>query len=74
VNALRLDPAFTIELSDEEILEDLCWPHPPPGHWSVEPPNQSSIGRPTVSASRIGGSRSVKRASGCTPSASRSVL
>jgi hypothetical protein len=22
----RSDPAFTIELSDEEILEDLCWP------------------------------------------------
>jgi hypothetical protein len=74
VNAPHLDPAFTIELSDEEILEDLCWPHPPPGRWSVEAPRQSSIGRPTVSAPRIGGSRSAKRASGRTPSALRSVL
>jgi hypothetical protein len=74
VKAPRFDPAFTIALSDEEILEDLCWPHPPPVRWSVEPPSQPSIGRPTVSAPRIGGSRSAKRASGCTPSASRSVL
>lgn len=74
MNAPHLDPAFTIELSDEEILEDLCWPHPPPGRWHVEAPRQSSIGRPTVSAPRIGGSRSAKRASACTPSASRSVL
>jgi lysophospholipase L1-like esterase len=26
-----------IELTQEEILEDLSWPHPPPGRWSVEP-------------------------------------
>jgi hypothetical protein len=28
---------FTIELTQEEILEDLCWPHAPPGQWSLEP-------------------------------------
>jgi hypothetical protein len=28
---------FTIELTEEEILEDLCWPHPPPGRWNLEP-------------------------------------
>jgi hypothetical protein len=42
----RFNQAFTIELSQEEILEDLCWPHPPPGRWSVEAPRQSSIGGP----------------------------
>lgn len=31
----RLDPAFTIELSEEEILEELCWPDPPPERWNV---------------------------------------
>jgi hypothetical protein len=30
----RFEPELVLELSDEEILEDLCWPHPPPGHWS----------------------------------------
>jgi lysophospholipase L1-like esterase len=28
------DP-FTIELTEEEVLEDLSWPHPPPGRWQV---------------------------------------
>jgi lysophospholipase L1-like esterase len=27
---------FTIQLSQEEILEDLFWPHPPPGQWRLE--------------------------------------
>jgi lysophospholipase L1-like esterase len=27
---------ITIELSQEEILEDLFWPHPPPGQWRLE--------------------------------------
>jgi lysophospholipase L1-like esterase len=26
-----------VELSQEEILEDLSWPHPPPGRWSLAP-------------------------------------
>jgi hypothetical protein len=31
------EPApFTIELTEEEVLEDLCWPHPPPGQWRLE--------------------------------------
>jgi hypothetical protein len=34
----RPDLPFTIELSQEEILEDLFWPHPPPGRWRLEPP------------------------------------
>jgi hypothetical protein len=34
---MNLGP-FTIELTEEEILEDLCWPHPPPGQWRLEPP------------------------------------
>jgi hypothetical protein len=25
-----------VELTQEEILEDLSWPHPPPGRWEVE--------------------------------------
>jgi hypothetical protein len=33
----RPDLPFTIELSQEEILEDLFWPHPPPGRWRLEP-------------------------------------
>jgi lysophospholipase L1-like esterase len=28
---------ITIQLSQEEILEDLSWPHPPPGQWRLEP-------------------------------------
>jgi len=24
-----------IDLSPEELLEDLCWPGPPPGRWNV---------------------------------------
>jgi lysophospholipase L1-like esterase len=26
---------ITIEISDEEVLEDLCWPSPPPGRWPL---------------------------------------
>jgi hypothetical protein len=33
----RRESPFTIELSEEEVLEDLCWPHPPPGQWDVGP-------------------------------------
>lgn len=70
----KFDQAFTIELSEEEILEDLCWPHPPPGRWGLGGSRQASIGRPTMSALRSGASSSAKRASGCTPRASSSVL
>jgi hypothetical protein len=66
----RFEPELVLELSEEEILEDLCWPHPPPGRWDVYP----ASGRPTVSARRSGSSRSRKRASGSTPRASRIVL
>lgn len=31
----REGPPFAIELTDEEVLEDLCWPHPPPGRWRL---------------------------------------
>jgi lysophospholipase L1-like esterase len=31
-----IDPPIAIELSDEEVLEDLSWPHPPPGRWPLE--------------------------------------
>jgi hypothetical protein len=24
-----------IQITEEEILEDLCWPAPPPGRWHV---------------------------------------
>jgi hypothetical protein len=34
-----------IEISQEEILEDLCWPNPPPGQWRVEPPHEADTGR-----------------------------
>ncbi|MDQ4098124.1 MAG: hypothetical protein M3144_09685, partial [Actinomycetota bacterium] len=27
-----------IEISMEEILEDLCWPGPPPGRWLLAEP------------------------------------
>jgi len=36
MNVPRFEPEQTIELSDEEILEDLCWPHPPPGRWGLD--------------------------------------
>jgi lysophospholipase L1-like esterase len=31
-----IDLPIAIELSDEEVLEDLSWPHPPPGRWPLE--------------------------------------
>jgi hypothetical protein len=31
-----IDPPIAIELSGEEVLEDLSWPHPPPGRWPLE--------------------------------------
>jgi hypothetical protein len=48
VTAPRPEPVFSIELSDEEILEDLCWPYPPPGRWPLEVSRHRSNGRPTV--------------------------
>jgi hypothetical protein len=30
--------AFKIEISREEMLEDLCWPNSPPGQWRIEEP------------------------------------
>ena len=70
MSAPRFEPELALELTQEEILEDLCWPHPPPGRWELYSPN----GRPTVSARRNGSSRSRKRASGSTPRASNIVL
>lgn len=35
---------FEIEISQEEILEDLCWPNRPPGQWRVEPPHEPGTG------------------------------
>jgi hypothetical protein len=67
----RFDPAFALELSLEEILEDLCWPHPPPGRWDLDGGRYFDNGRPTVSASRNGALSSAKRSSGSTPSALR---
>ena len=70
----KLDPLLALELSEEEILEDLCWPHPPPGRWGLDGDGYSANGRPTVSARRSGSSRSRKRSSGSAPSASSIVL
>jgi hypothetical protein len=36
MNPPRFEPELTIELSEEEILEDLSWPHPPPGRWGLD--------------------------------------
>jgi lysophospholipase L1-like esterase len=36
IKALGAGIPFTIQLSQEEILEDLFWPHPPPGQWRLE--------------------------------------
>jgi lysophospholipase L1-like esterase len=33
-NGTRTPTPVTSELTEEEILEDLFWPHPPPGRWS----------------------------------------
>ena len=74
MNAPRFDPEFALELSLEEILEDLCWPHPPPGRRSLDAGRYSANERPTVSARRNGAFSSVKRSSGSTPSASSSLL
>jgi hypothetical protein len=41
--ALATRPA-AVELSQEEMLDDLSWPHPPPGRWEVE---RQPNGRPT---------------------------
>jgi hypothetical protein len=35
---------FKIEISQEEILEDLCWPNPPPGEWRIDPPHEADTG------------------------------
>jgi hypothetical protein len=32
---------FKFEISQEEILEDLSWPNPPPGEWRIEPPHEA---------------------------------
>jgi lysophospholipase L1-like esterase len=45
-NGTRTPAPITIELTQEEILEDLCWPHPPPGKWSIGPPGLSSSDEP----------------------------
>jgi lysophospholipase L1-like esterase len=39
----RGDAPIAVELSDEEVLTDLCWPHPPPGRWSLEQEKSASI-------------------------------
>ena len=39
------DPQSALELSLEEILEDLCWPHPPPGRWDLDAGRYSANGR-----------------------------
>ena len=39
---------MNIEITIEEILEDLCWPGPPPGNWRWElreQPSQTSSRR-----------------------------
>ena len=33
-----------IEISQEEILEDLSWPNPPPGQWRIVPPHEADTG------------------------------
>ena len=71
---LGLDPLLALELSQEEILDDLCWPNPPPGRWNLDAGGYSANGRPTVSARRNGGSSSSKRESGSAPSASSVLL
>jgi hypothetical protein len=35
MSAPRFEPELVLDLSEEEILEDLCWPHPPPGRWDL---------------------------------------
>jgi lysophospholipase L1-like esterase len=45
-NGARPTAPISIELTEQEILEDLSWPHPPPGKWSVTPPGLSSPGEP----------------------------
>ena len=45
-NGTRPPAPVTIELTEEEILEDLFWPHPPPGEWPVGQPGLSSSGEP----------------------------
>jgi lysophospholipase L1-like esterase len=45
-NGARPTSPISIELTEQEILEDLSWPHPPPGKWSLRPPGLSSPGEP----------------------------
>jgi hypothetical protein len=46
VKPLTSDAAgpFKIEISQEEILEDLSWPNPPPGQWRIEPAYEADTG------------------------------
>jgi hypothetical protein len=34
---------YTIELTQDEILEDLFWPHPSPGEWHLEPESPGPV-------------------------------
>ncbi len=34
---------WSIEITDAEILEDLCWPGPPPSRWQI--PDTAHIDR-----------------------------
>lgn len=34
----RARPPYEVELTDDEVLEDLCWPNPPPGRWALPEP------------------------------------
>jgi lysophospholipase L1-like esterase len=49
-NGARPRAPISIELTEQEILEDLSWPHPPPGKWSVAPTGLSSPLSPDSSA------------------------
>lgn len=33
-------PLFALDISDEDVVADLVWPHRPPGQWDV--PGQST--------------------------------
>ena len=52
----RITGPFKIDVTQEEILEDLLWPERPPGQWRVARPTVAeAAAKPSLSArTRIG--------------------
>jgi hypothetical protein len=61
---------MNIELTIEEILEDLCWPGPPPGNWRWELRDQA---RPDPVPARRTSERGWSELKPITPALDRAI-